>query len=445
MRPSRFNIFIDIDGDKRLAFNSLTAALAEVLPDKYPLIQKIFENPDSLDSEEKKDLFHQLVQGKFLVEEGLDEIAQLKVQNRTQRFGNSTFFLTIAPTLACNFNCDYCFESQRKDKMNKETEKALYNFSQGYLKRAKELMLTWFGGEPTLCLPTIERLQKEFQELAAEYEVSFYPSSIITNGYLLNGRMAQTLKAVGVVQAQVTLDGPEKVHDSRRKLHSGKGTFKKILNNLAESGEILKIVVRINIDKENLDCASDVLEALEKQSILSKVNVYFAQVNPSEGICADMKDRCFSRKEFSFNLVRLYQKLMEKNFHDITYPLLAPGGHCGADSDSSFVVSPKGVLFKCWEEISIDEEKSVGNVFSSDLKLFQKKNLYRYLSWDPFEKSECLNCNILPICMGGCPHQGMKEKTKHKGHCSFWKYNLKEMLVLKYLCEQRKEVESCGT
>jgi len=441
MKPSQFNIFIHLGDGRKLAFNSSTAALAEIDPDKYPVIEKILASPSQLDSDEEKELAHQLRLGKFLIEDETDEIAQLKVSNRMQRFGRDAFSLTVAPTLACNFKCDYCFESQEKITMNEDTEKALLNFSERYLKRSESLVLAWFGGEPTLCLPTIERLQKGFQELSSKHGVFFRSSSIVTNGYLLDKKMSERLRKLGIKEAQVTLDGPEKVHDSRRKLHSGKGTFGRIIDNLKDSSKILSILIRVNLDKENVDSGYEVVKILEKEGILPWVNLYFAQVSSSEGVCADLKDRCLSGQEFSSKVVELYEKLLQRNFNKIIYPVLSAGGFCGADSAFSFVVSPAGDLFKCWEEISSDRDNSVGNIFTSELEPYQKKNLNMYLSWDPFEKSECLSCNILPLCMGGCPHYGIKNGTKERGDCLPWKYNLKEMLWLKYLCEGNKGKE----
>ncbi len=421
-----------------LAFNSASTALAEISPDKYRAIQEILSSPGQLDSDEKRDLAGQLAAGKFLIPDHDDEMAELKVSNRAQRFGKDTFLLTIAPTLRCNFKCGYCYESQQPSTMNEETEKALLAFGERHLKRSQRLMITWFGGEPTLCLPIIERLQAGFRDLSSKHGVAVYPAGIVTNGYLLDAKTSQKLKDLGVRQAQVTLDGPRQVHDSRRKLHSGKDTFQRIIGNLKESAGNLSILVRINLDRRNAEHGYEVVEILEREGLLSSVNVYFAQVTATDGVCADVRDRCLSGREFSATVVELYKKLLADDFDKIAYPQSSSGGYCTADSDSSFVISPDGHLFKCWEEVSSDRSKSVGDVFSSELEPFQRRNLNRFLSWDPFEKEGCIDCNILPICKGGCPNAGMRHETEERGVCSSWKYNLKEMLYLKYLAEEKQ-------
>jgi uncharacterized protein len=268
------------------------------------------------------------------------------------------------------------------------------------------------------------------------------PSAIITNGYLLDRAMANRLKAAGVEEAQITLDGPAWVHDTRRKLANGRGTYERILENLTQTAGILRIGVRVNVDRLNLEATSEILDDLRSRSLLDKLSIYFAQVNASTTVCADIKDRCLTTEEFSRGQTELYKKLIDNGFYGIEYPMLAPGGHCGADSDNSFVVGPNGDLFKCWEELSTDHSNTVGSVFQTEPTSAQQQTLQHYLGWDPLEKSGCRECEILPICMGGCPRQALREDDPATGACCSWKFNLKEMLMLRYLCDQRTEARS---
>lgn len=51
---------------------------------------------------------------------------------------------------------------------------------------------------------------------------------------------------------QVTIDGPEDIHNSRQPLKSGQPTFHTIVKNLYENIDILlQIFLRINTDKKN--------------------------------------------------------------------------------------------------------------------------------------------------------------------------------------------------
>jgi uncharacterized protein len=438
MKPSRYNCFIDLEDGRRLAFNGISANLSEIYPEKASIVAGLLENPHEPVTVDDREIYQALIDGKYLIDDEFDEVEFLKVRNRRRRFDKSTYFMTIAPTLGCNFHCEYCFESGRPERMDDEVEQAILKYSEKYMKRAEMSGVIWFGGEPTLCIPTIERLQSDLRELAERCGSSFDPGSIITNGFLLDGKLAERLKGFGIESAQVTIDGPQEIHDQRRRLRNGGGTYNRIVSNLVESSEILKIIIRVNIDRQNIDNAFDAVEQFDKMGILPRVNIHFAQVHNSEGVCADIEKHCFATEEFSHNLVRLYRRLVDNGFYRIEYPSLTLGGHCGADTDGSFVFGPSGDIFKCWEDISLPEW-SVGSVFSEETSARQHSNLLKYLGWDPFEREECVSCSILPICMGGCPRQSL-EKSNRVGSCVSWKYNLREMLTMRYECDIGKEV-----
>ena len=65
----------------------------------------------------------------------------------------------------------------------------------------------------------------------------------------------------------------------------------------------------------------------------------------------------------------------------------------------------------------------------------------RSIKWvevNPFE-GECLSCNLLPICMGGCPY--MKLKNEKSANCEKWKYHFNEMIKYTYEYKSLKEKE----
>jgi uncharacterized protein len=184
--------------------------------------------------------------------------------------------------------------------------------------------------------------------------------------------------------------------------------------------------------------APEVLADLEQCGVLPRVQVYFAPVNPTEAGCADMKGRCLTTEEFAGRQVALYRRLVAGGFHGIEYPELTAGGFCGADTENGFVVGPDGLLFKCWEDLSLDGSASVGSLFSADPDSRQAANLECYRSWNPSRRSHCAGCEILPLCLGGCPREGMKAAVSDRGACSPWKFNLTEMLRLRYLCDTER-------
>lgn len=61
-----------------------------------------------------------------------------------------TLSLTIAPTLECNFSCEYCFESHTKNIMSIEIQNEIYSWVKVAAQDKMNVNITWYGGEPLL-------------------------------------------------------------------------------------------------------------------------------------------------------------------------------------------------------------------------------------------------------------------------------------------------------
>lgn len=424
-----------------MAFNGGTAALAEIDVATLPRFQRLLRAPETAVSDQDRELLAQMQYARFLCADDVDEVEEQRQRNDEQKRFGKTFFMTIAPTLGCNFRCDYCFQAAEPIVMSESTANALLEYTAKRVDGCERMMVTWFGGEPTLCPDRVVSLQERLNKLCLEYDLKEMSASLISNGYSLDGTLAERFKEAGITEAQITIDGPAEIHDRRRKLRSGRGTLDRILANLEQTSQILRIVIRINVDCENAIAALKVVELLETRGLLNHVNIYFAPVNNAEGVCADVAGRCLSTKEFAATQVKLYGELVRNGFKRIEYPMIAPGGYCGAGHERSFVVAPNGLLFKCWEELSCAADLSVGSLFDESPTPQQQRNLDRYRNWDPFAVSGCRDCSILPLCLGGCPKSATSESVNDHGYCSPWKYNLGEMLTLRYLCNTNEEVE----
>jgi len=438
-KASRYNRFFPGNDGAMLAYNSFSNSFARIAPEKYPIIQRILSGPGEFNpqTDEEKKMKGDLIQGGFLIDESLDEYQILKVQNLIGRFANRTLSITIAPTLCCNFNCTYCFENQKKENITESVEAAILAFADKKLAELKNLHISWFGGEPLLKIDTIERMMISFSHLVKKHNGTIYPSSIITNGYLLNREYAERLKKVNIHTAQITIDGHQAVHDQRRRLKNGAGTFETIIENIKEASKVLRITVRINVDKDNADSLGELFDLWSELGLEKRVPFYFGKVVANTSACQDIAGRCFSTKEFSDLTIRHYQEVKDRGFTNIIYPSLHKTGFCMADNLNAYVIGPSGLLFKCWEEISDDVEKSIGTVFEQEPRPFQIMNLVKYLQWDSFNSAECRDCSIFPLCLGGCLYDSLNSPLEKP--CSIWKYRLQDILKLKHEIHQNHD------
>ena len=162
--------------------------------------------------------------------------------------------------------------------MSMSVQQALVQFADNLLADADSLTVSWFGGEPTLCIDTIEFLSQKLSDLCKKNGVPFGESSIITNGYLLDVERALRLRRLGISRAQITLDGDRETHNKRRPLRGGKATFERILDNITQIHNVLEIYIRINLDRCSADSAVRTLDALCARNLQGKVGVYFGHV-----------------------------------------------------------------------------------------------------------------------------------------------------------------------
>jgi len=86
---------------------------------------------------------------------------------------------------------------------------------------------------------------------------------------------------------------------------------------------------------------------------------------------------------------------------------------------------------------------AIGSVFEPhSVDDHQLRNLEAYRNWDPFKMTACKDCNILPICMGGCPALSMQLHDGKSGRCIPTKYHLGDFVALRYRCETLPKAES---
>jgi uncharacterized protein len=440
MKPSRYNFFFDADDGTHLGFNAMTGAFGTLTDQNRRWADEILESPDDFvcDSQEKQDLKDKMTQGGFILADEFDEVGLMKIRYWASRFNRKELKLTILPTLRCNFDCVYCYEARKNLDMSDELQEGLVHFIRQKTRNTEGLTINWYGGEPLMVLDKITWMHDRMVEACEANGCEYRKGGIITNGYLLDRETGIKLRDLDVKTVQITLDGPRDVHDQRRPLANGKGTFDRIIGNLVDVADLFKhISVRVNTDKSNADRVAEVFDTLEENGLKGRVSVYFAKVMAHTQACADMADTCFADREYTDLEVDLARVGLEKGFDPSNYPR-TKANYCEADQVNSFVVDPEGYLYKCWSEPG-NKDEAVGHV-SEEAKYREKsKNAYKWLALDVFDRQECLECNLLPVCMGGCPYVWLKQGSSTKGICESWRYHLLDMLKVYYAAVARNK------
>jgi len=428
MKQSKYNFFYKLDNGNFLIYNALKNGLAVVGEDVVEKIKSVY--PDK-EVKIENDLLKELEKGGFLIDDNFNEYAVLTIRRHMQQYYSQGISLTIAPTINCNFACKYCFENPDGAVMSEETQDKIVEFVKEELKSGKKYVsVTWYGGEPLLCMDVIENLSNKLIELCRKRRAKYY-ADIITNGSLYTKEIAEKLKKLKVSSVQITLDGYKDTHDKRRPFKDKrKSSFDAIIKNLEETAGILPVSLRINVDKENVEQSIQFVNDLKAQPWFKKDKIYpyFGYVRKYTASCRCSDEECLLPGEFWKKSYELQEILIDAEMTVPEYPDISSG--CGATSIHSYVVGPKGELYKCWNHLG--EKNQIVGYIDKEIDL---NSLYADYLYESFETDdECKNCKYLPICMGGCVDVMIKAKRGEmpSKDCTKWKEYLEKQLKLFY-------------
>jgi len=406
MKKSRFNLLVEKNEEHALLFNFYSRGFLELSRANYEKFENLNFSPED-------ELLKGLKKGFFIQDDDVDELAMFDARNKVLRYSTSHSTLTIVPTSDCNFSCEYCFSVKKKEYMSQKTENEVIEFFEKGVNKIRSFHVCWFGGEPLLAKTTMDRLSREFIRRCEESKVP-YSSILVTNGYLLTKENIDWLKEIKVEQLQVTLDGDEAIHDRRRKLLNGGSTFRVIMDNLRNAAGNFRIIIRVNFDKNNVEKVRELLPVLEKYGIQDKVSVYYGSIISIAEVCKDYESNCLDIDTVGNILLDFHKDALDKNQKYVSFPFpLTMLGGCGAMKPGNFIIDPQGYLHKCLNTVGTNQE-NIGHV-SQQLQMTPR--LAWWLTWDPIKEKECKECQVLPLCGGGCPY------TRSTGQhtCTYYK------------------------
>lgn len=369
-----------------------------------------------------KELINDLEKVKVLVENDEDELYSLHYNANLYRYNPEKIYLTIAPTQDCNFDCTYCYESDRPSiYMSEDVENGIIDYLNA--SSVKLMNLVWFGGEPLLAVQTIESLYQKIKELNIKIDESF----IITNGFLLELDVFKRLLDCQITDFQITIDGIEEYHNARRPLKGNGDTFSTIVRNVrnaldycVKSNIKVRFYVRVNIDKTNK------MQFFEVKKMFSDYSSKLITIHP--GLTKDhscMDASCMATKEFVDFHLDIFKELGVRLMDFYPNNILT---ECFTRHLTSYLIGADGKMYKCWHDLG-NPSKEIGNIIR--YKEVDSLLLSKYvLGTDPYLDKKCTKCKYMPICGGGCPlerymnkYEGMNIDT-----CTIYKSRLQELL-----------------
>jgi len=409
---------IDCESGELLLHNSYLGAVARVPQDQAGRLRQVLRCGSPI-GDTNDPAIKELCEQGFLVPEDLEErkaVADLLDKERSSVLG-----LMILPHENCNFRCVYCYEQFKKGKMSAGVVKGLKAYVDREIGKYAGLTVSWFGGEPLLARDVIGDLSQSFIESCERHHVS-YSSGMSTNGYLLTSDTLDGLFRGKIKNFQICIDGPEAIHNGKRKLAGGGGTYKKIIDNLTSMrlrDDDFYVSLRVNFDNESVPFIERWLdeEIAPRFGGDPRFGLYFEPVTKRGGPNDGALDVCLPHEAFSLS-ARFFAKGIALGFSDRTVKrCLSPHGMvCYASKEPGLIVGTDGAVYKC-SLVFDDPDNAVGTLTPDGQLRVNPDKASMWTTLEGRDTSACDSCALYPCCQARkCPLVTIKQ---NKPPCPF--------------------------
>ena len=421
---SQYNILSKSDKYGYLLYNTMSQVFLQIDKGQIDTWLDLKSNPDAYKDYNFADF---LLSSRIIVERQEDDLNVYLADVLKNKYNSSDMALTILPTRGCNFGCIYCYERERPMvSMSQDTEETIVHFVQSN-QQLKRLNVTWYGGEPLLNFDSIYRLSKAFLSLGVEYS-----AKMVTNGFLLTPDKAEKMAEISMENIQITFDGPEAIHDTRRPLLGGQPTYRTIMDNLKyllKVNSSIHVDIRTNIDRRNMKQYADFYEAFKKEIDSDRVNLYpgFVSdllssecVSPEHNISEGGYKAQFALELFERYGIEIKSFLPKFRRHS-----------CVATKYFAFVIGPEGEIYKCWRMVG-NPKQILGNVRTG---IKSMHGFADYITGADYTRDpQCLGCEFIALCGGGCPLARMRNRDEglNLNHCCPEKSHMEQLMEMRY-------------
>lgn len=311
----------------------------------------------------------------------------------------------------CNLKCLHCYTDS--SKRQKITDRASTLKILTKIIEADILAIGFGGGEPML-LPYI-------YDLIYIAEGNGVKTSISSNGLIVNKKTVEKLARANLSIAQISIDGPQEIHDQLR----GKNVFKKaiqcfrILKDAGIETRAAMTVTKLNYRyiKETSDIC---FKAGADRFVVFR---YVPEGRKNSELMLSIEDL----KAVTSELLRIEKNHTETTigFENLTFfphlidPLRIPSHKCNAGIDVLNIMS-SGAVTPCPHA----RDFVIGNINKQTLQEIWNEWLKTVDTFhNPPDECLTLKCDFLPHCNGGCRGNGIKKNSVAKMDPYCWKIN----------------------
>ena len=391
-----------------------------------------------------RDTLEALIQNRILVEDESDIMETVRRHIPPPYISLAYFILTEQ----CNLACRYCFLGNASQDRKVSTypmsegiaEVALKYFAfqtqQDMEQFEDEKEIIFYGGEPLINFSTLKFVVLRAEEYMREGIIS--PNlrfSTVTNGLLLDENKINFFKEHKIA-VSISLDGATEQDNAARLDKTGKNSFNAVLKKISLANELdfnvgLSVTITPNLLK-NMEAFIELLQQTRIDSICFNILHSVNTFDVSSDYYARATDFIISFYEKTKH-IPIYEDRFARKLNTFIH-----GGiyysDCAATSGSQIVITPSGEVGICHGCLESRE------FFITDINsLADLRNNSTFIEWSrlsPIFQEECLNCEALGICGGGCPINA-KNMTSHGTiHSVDRAFCIHSKIILNYLIEK---------
>ncbi|MBR1883334.1 MAG: radical SAM protein [Clostridia bacterium] len=311
----------------------------------------------------------------------------------------------------CNLKCKYCFEENSKfnnhyeKNMSIETALIVANRYLEYLdnEEIESPQIVFYGGEPLINWRVVKKVIEYISSQNANIKFS-----IVTNGTLINDEIVNFISNYNI-DVGISVDGPKLINDKNR-------IFRKSPENSVYEDVIKKLELfnkkdipynlSITISENLIDKKDEVISWIKK----SNFHNIFYNLYHYGGKCTDWENLYTNISEY---LIDSYEKLSQFGIIDGRIVRKIDSllnqkfkfADCAAIGANQITIKPNGDVTICHGYVKTDRY-ILGNITTQSLfDLINHPSSDDWIKCCTLYKEQCLNCEALYICGGGCSMQ----------------------------------------
>ena len=347
--------------------------------------------------------------------------------------------IVLKPTMACNLNCKYCYESRHNEGKYLGTGFSAEKLRGWILRFAKifpqsQILWMFHGGEPLVTgIDYFKKFIAALREANKTFDVN-YQFAIQTNATLLNEDwiklMDDNIDLMSERVVSVSLDGTKTDNDAARLTKQGKSSFAAVIRamDIINSFDVNYTTITV-VGRHNLNRASEVYEAVKSHK--PRCSKFIPCYNFDDAGNAEMLG--ITPLEYANFMCKLFDLWMhdrasvtDREF--VVEPIAtiisnlvnAPVNWCeyrDEKCDNFTSIYPDGGLWLCdtfnpdtmenfayLGNIKTLSDEELANVFLKPVTICEYQTLYHSLM------DNCRNCDIFNFCHGGCIPQRFEMK-----------------------------------